>query len=103
VSAWLESYFRSTSELLLDVVNEDGGTTCSVRKGTNGRDALVTGWRKSNWERTRVVGMSSSGGYEALVSAVPGNRFPFLWLLCGCNGHLTSRVSGVDNTELDDG
>jgi hypothetical protein len=74
VSAWLESYFRSTSELLLDVVDEDGGTTCSVRKGTNGRDALVTGWRKSNWERTRVVGMSSSGGYEALVSAVPGNR-----------------------------
>jgi hypothetical protein len=21
----------------------------------------------------------------------------------GCNGHLTSRVSGVDNTELDNG
>jgi hypothetical protein len=27
VSAWLESCFRSTSELLLDVVDEEGGTT----------------------------------------------------------------------------
>jgi hypothetical protein len=25
VSAWLESFFWSTSELLLDVVDEDGG------------------------------------------------------------------------------
>jgi hypothetical protein len=32
VSAWLESFFRSTSELLLDVVDENGGQL--ARRGT---------------------------------------------------------------------
>jgi hypothetical protein len=50
VSAWLESSSRPTSELLLDAVDEDGGTACSARNGTDGRDALVAGWPKSNWE-----------------------------------------------------
>jgi hypothetical protein len=45
--------------------------------------------------------MSSSDGYEAFVPAVLGNRASLLWPLHGGNGHLTSRVSGVDNTELD--
>jgi hypothetical protein len=36
VSAWLESFFRSTSELLLDAVDEDGGTTCLARNGQMG-------------------------------------------------------------------
>jgi hypothetical protein len=43
VSTWLEPCFRSTSELLLDVVDEDRGTTCSARGGTAGRDELVAG------------------------------------------------------------
>jgi hypothetical protein len=37
-SAWLRSFFRPTSELLRDVVDEDGRAACSVR---NGRDGLV--------------------------------------------------------------
>jgi hypothetical protein len=78
VSAWLKSFFRPTSEFLLDVVDEDGGTTCSARNGTDGRDALVAGWPKSNWGRTRAVVMSSWDGYEAFVSAVPGKGFPFM-------------------------
>jgi hypothetical protein len=44
VAAWLEFFFRPTSEFLLDVVDEDGGTTCLERNGTDGRDALVAGW-----------------------------------------------------------
>jgi hypothetical protein len=77
VLAWLESFFRSTSELLLDDVDEDRGTTCSARNGTDGRDALVAGWPKSNWEGTRVVGMPSSDGRGAFVSAVLGKGLPF--------------------------
>jgi hypothetical protein len=46
VSTWLESFFRSTSELLLDVVDEDGRTTCLARNGIDGRDTLVAGWPK---------------------------------------------------------
>jgi hypothetical protein len=88
VLAWLDSFFWSTSEHLLDVVDEDGGTACAARNETDGRDALVAGWPKSNWERTRVMGMPSSDGYEAFVSAVLGKGLPFLWPLWGCNGHL---------------
>jgi hypothetical protein len=65
VSAWLESFFRPTSELLLDVVDEDEETTCSVRNGTVGRDGLVTGWPRLAGGRTRATLMSSSDGYEA--------------------------------------
>jgi hypothetical protein len=32
------------SELLLDVRDEDGGTTCSARNGTDGRDAIAARW-----------------------------------------------------------
>jgi hypothetical protein len=103
VSTWLESFFWSTSELLLDDVDEDGGSTCSARNNTDGRDALVAGWPKSNCENTRVVGMPSSDGHGAFISAVLDKEASLLWLLRGCNGHLTSRVSGVDNTELDNG
>jgi hypothetical protein len=46
------------------------------------------------------VGKPSSDGYEAFVPVVLGNRSSLLWPLWGFNGHLTSRVSGVDNTEL---
>jgi hypothetical protein len=44
VSTWLTSSFRPTYELLLDVVGEDGGTTCSARNKTDWRDVLVVGW-----------------------------------------------------------
>jgi hypothetical protein len=30
-------------------------------------------------------------------------ELPLLWPLRGCNGHLLNRVSGVGNTELDNG
>jgi hypothetical protein len=33
---------------------------------------------------------------------VLGKGFPFI-TVAGCNGHLTIRVSGVDNTGLDNG
>jgi hypothetical protein len=82
VSAWLEFFFRSTSELLLDIVDENGRTACSARNGTDGRDALVAGWPKSNWERTRVVVMPRSDGHGAFASAVLGKGLPFY----GCCG-----------------
>jgi hypothetical protein len=41
VSACLESFFQSTSELLLDVADEDRGTTCLARNEIDGRDGLV--------------------------------------------------------------
>jgi hypothetical protein len=100
---WYQSFFRSTSELLHDVVDEDGGTACTTRNETDGRDALLAGWPKSGWERTRAVVMPSSDGYEAFGPTVLGNRASLLWPLRGCNSHLTSRVSGVGNTELDNG
>jgi hypothetical protein len=74
VSAWLEPFFWSTSALLLDFVDEDRGTACLARNGTDGRDALVTGQPKPNWEITRAVGMPSSDGYESFVPAVLGHK-----------------------------
>jgi hypothetical protein len=43
MSAWLKSLFQPTFEFLLNVMDEDGGTACSDRNGTDGRDALVAG------------------------------------------------------------
>jgi hypothetical protein len=42
----LEFFSRPTSELPLDVVSEEGGTTCSVRNRADGRDGLVAGLLK---------------------------------------------------------
>jgi hypothetical protein len=69
---------RPTSEFLLDVVDEDGGTACSARNGTDGREGLVAGWPRLAGGRTRAVVMPSSDGYEAFVSAVLGKGLPFL-------------------------
>jgi hypothetical protein len=77
VSAWLASFFRSTSELLLDVVDEDGGTACSARNGTDGRDALVAVWPRLARGKTRAVVMPSSDGRGAFASAVLGKGLPF--------------------------
>jgi hypothetical protein len=77
VSAWLESFFRSTSELLFDVVDEDGGTTGSARNGIDGRDGLVVGWPRLAGRRTRAMVMPSSDGYEAFVSVLMGKGLPF--------------------------
>jgi hypothetical protein len=41
VAAWFEFSFRLTHELLLDVVDEGGGTACSARNGIDERDGLV--------------------------------------------------------------
>jgi hypothetical protein len=65
VSVWLESFFQPTSELLLDVVDEDRGTACLARNETDGRDGLVIGWPRLAGGRTIEMVMSSSGGYEA--------------------------------------
>jgi hypothetical protein len=73
----LESFFRSTSELLLDVVDEDGGTACAARNETDGRDALVAGWLRLAGGRAKAVGLPSSDGHEAFISAVLGKGFPF--------------------------
>jgi hypothetical protein len=72
VSAWLESFFWSTSELLLDVVVDDRGTACSGRNETDGRDGLVVGWPRLAGGRTRAVVMPSLDGRGAFVSAVSG-------------------------------
>jgi hypothetical protein len=81
VSAWLES-FRSTSELLLDVVDEDGGTICLARKGIDGEDRLVVMWPRLAGGRTRMVMMPSSDGHGAFASVVLGKGLP-LYGRCG--------------------
>jgi hypothetical protein len=48
VAALLEFFFRPTSELLLLVATEDGGTTCSARNGTDERGGLAAGWPKTS-------------------------------------------------------
>jgi hypothetical protein len=77
VSAWLKSFSRPTSEFLLNVAGEDGGTACSTRNGTDGRDALVAGWPKLVGGSRRAVVMPSWDEYEAFVSAVLGKGLPF--------------------------
>jgi hypothetical protein len=77
-------FFRPTSELLLDVINEDGGTTCSVRNGANWRGGLVAGWPKTSWRRTRAIVMSSSKGCEVWDWQCR-RRVSFLWSQRGCN------------------
>jgi hypothetical protein len=99
VSAWLESFFQPTSELLPDVVDEDGGTTCSARNGTDGREGLVAGGQKLAGGRTGSVVMSSSNGYEA----VPGNRASLLWPQRLQESSKPADESGGGNTELDNG
>jgi hypothetical protein len=78
VAAWLGFFFQSTSDLLLDVVDEDGGTTCLARNGIDGRDALVANWPRLAAGKTRAVVMSSSDGNGAFTSAVLGKGFPFI-------------------------
>jgi hypothetical protein len=56
VAAWLEFFFRSTSERLLGVGDEDGGTACSARNDTDGRDTLVARWPKSHLEKNKSGG-----------------------------------------------
>jgi hypothetical protein len=77
MSAWLKSFFRPTSEFLLDVMDEDGGTTFLARNETDGRDALVAGWPGLAGGRTRAVVMPSWDRYEAFVSTVLGKGLPF--------------------------
>jgi hypothetical protein len=42
-------FSRSSSELLLEVVDEDGEIACSASEQSNGRDGLVAGWPKTSW------------------------------------------------------
>jgi hypothetical protein len=86
VPAWLESLLRPTSELPLDVVDEDEETTCSARNRTAGRDGLVAGWLETSWRGTRAMVMSSSDGYEASIGG-SGQK--------GCNSHLNQLMNLV--------
>jgi hypothetical protein len=75
-------------------VDEDGRTAFLARNRIDGRDALVAGGQN-------LTGKNKSGGDVELRRFWA--RASLLWLLRGCNGHLTCWVSGVDNTELDNG
>jgi hypothetical protein len=94
---------RPTSDPPLDVVDEDGGTACSARNGTDGRDGLVAGWLRLAVGRIRAVVMPSSDGYVALVSVVLGKGFPFYGRSGLQQSPKPTGVSGVYNTELDNG
>jgi hypothetical protein len=76
VLAWLES-FRTTFELLLDIVDEDGETACSARNRTNVRDGLGVGWPKTSWRETKSDGDVELGRIRGLVSVVLGKGLPF--------------------------
>jgi hypothetical protein len=55
----------SSSELLLEVVDEDGETACSMSGRSNGRNGLVAGWPKTSQRgKTRVAALSSSKAGE---------------------------------------
>jgi hypothetical protein len=52
-------------ELLLEVVDEDSETACSVSGRSNDRDGLVAGWPKTSRRgKTRAVTLSSSKADE---------------------------------------
>jgi hypothetical protein len=53
-------FSRSSSELLLEVVDEDGKTTCSASGQSNGRDGLVAVDQKLAGGKTRAATLSSS-------------------------------------------
>jgi hypothetical protein len=54
-------FSRSSSELLLEVVDEDGGTNHSARSGADGRDGLVAVWPKASQRgKQRATRLSGS-------------------------------------------
>jgi hypothetical protein len=62
--AWLEFFFRPPSELFLNVVNGDGGTTCLAGNGEDRRNGLVAGWPRTSQRITRAMVMSGPKGCE---------------------------------------
>jgi hypothetical protein len=72
-------------QLLLEVVEEDGKTTCSASGWSNGRDGLVAGWPKTSrrgkqeWWRCRARKQARLGNGNT------AGGFPFLYL----NGNAT--------------
>jgi hypothetical protein len=76
----------------------------SRRHGRRRRSSFL-GEERNRWERCSSgrVAKASSDGYEAFVSAIIGKGLPFSWVPRGCYCHLTSRIYGMDNTELDKG
>jgi hypothetical protein len=62
---------------ILNVVNEDGGTTCSARNETDGRAGLVAGGPKTSWRGNKSDGDVELGRMRGLVSAVLGKGLPF--------------------------
>jgi hypothetical protein len=57
-------FSRSSSELLLEVVDEDGGIVRSARSGANDRDGLGRVGKKLAGGETKMMVLSSSKGSE---------------------------------------
>jgi hypothetical protein len=68
----------SSSELLLEVVNEDGRTTRSTRSEANDRDGLMVGWPKTSRRGTTSSGTVKLKGRRGLAMATPREGFPFI-------------------------
>jgi hypothetical protein len=77
VAARLEFFFRPTFELLPDIVHEDGGTACSARNGTYGRDGLVAGGTKTTRRENKSDGDVELGRMRGLVLVVLDKGLPF--------------------------
>jgi hypothetical protein len=72
-----------------------------VRNGTDGRGGLVAVWPRLAGGRTRAVVMPSLDGHEACVGVLV-QGFPFM-AAASLQRSFSQSVSGVDNTELDNG
>jgi hypothetical protein len=103
VSAWLEFFFWHTPKLLLDVVDEDGGTAWSARNITDARDGLVAGWPKLAGGGTRATVMSNLDGCAAWYWWHWAKVFPFMAAVGLQRSSKPAGVSGVGNTGLDNG
>jgi hypothetical protein len=97
VAAWLEFFFRST----LSFFSTSGTKTENSLLGEeqNRGERWSSGKvAKASWRKNKSGGDVKLGRKGAFASAVLGNGF--LYPLWGCNGHLTIRISGVDDMEL---
>jgi hypothetical protein len=72
-------------ELLLEVVDEDGETTCSASGRSNGRDGLVAGWPKTSWRGKQERRHCRARRQTRIGNGNTAGGFPFLYL----NGNAT--------------
>jgi hypothetical protein len=79
-------FSRSYSGLLLEVVVEDGETTCSASRRSNGRDGLVAGWPKTSRGENQSGDNAELESRRDLAMATSWKGFPF-YSSTECNGH----------------